>query len=206
MIRKTSFFIILLFFIFTVCSLNNCNKTGSNSLTVYSYNNVTVGSYSNGSIGNFYAASNRLNTVNFIEEAKDSCKWIDLCYYYAVTNEATLAAPDDSDAATLYRLPAKYGLPTWPVRNATRFRKISYLSPVEFDALDSISIQNKYFTATGLELPYANHLLGASAGNQQSFIAFKTANPVKYGIIRVTWVDQIYLMSGSIIFDVKINK
>lgn len=175
------------------------------NINVYTYTDVTLGSYNNTTLGSFYAATSNYNLVYKIADAKTNCTKVDMCYYYGTTNAATLAAPNDPAAATLFNSPT-YGLATWPIKNATTFRKIAVLTTTEFDALDATTLQNKYTTAPGGIMTYSNTLSDGSGGMQQSFVAFKTANPVKHGVIKVTEIDVVNQAAGYIKFTVKIEK
>lgn len=174
-------------------------------LTIYSYKDVTLGSDQNVSYGNFYAAANNLNAVYFPAAGKANCTRVDMCYYYNSVNTATLAAPNDVTAITIYT-DSTSGLATWTIRNATKFRKLAILTQAEYDALDANSIKSRYNSAPSTEYSYANSLFDGSGGFDQSFVAFKTVNPLRYGIIQVTEIDEINQAAGYIKFNVKIAK
>jgi hypothetical protein len=67
-------------------------------------------------------------------EAKANSTLIDFMYYYGNVNNATIAAPDDNDAAMVFTGTA--ALSTWTTRNSTRFKVISSLTAAEFDAIE----------------------------------------------------------------------
>lgn len=173
-------------------------------IDIYTYTNITLGAQNNATLGSFYASST--NTVYLITDAKTNCTKVDFGYYYGATNAATLCAPSDAIAAAQIFNGPTYGLSTWPVRNATKFRKIALLTTTEFDALDAGIMLTKYTTAPGAEGAYANTLSDGSGGMQQSFVAFKTANPVKYGIIKVDEIDIVNQATGQMKITVKIQK
>lgn len=173
------------------------------NVNTYTYTDVILGGQSNLTLGSFYAAGSNLNTVYLIAAAKTNCTKVDMCYYYGSTNAATLAAPNDVDAAAMFT--GTYGLAGWAVRNTTKFKKIAALTTTEFDALDATSLQNK-FTTGGTEYAYANMLSDNSGSMQPSFVAFRTANPVKYGVLRVSEIDIANQGAGFIRFTVKIMK
>jgi hypothetical protein len=73
-------------------------------------------------------------TVYALADAKINSSKVDWMYFYGATNLATLAAPDDAAAATIFTDPTN-GLQTWAVKNPTRFKLVT-------DPIDWASITN----------------------------------------------------------------
>ena len=119
-----------------------------------------------------------------MDDAKTNSTLIDFLYYYGATNKASIAAPDDADAATVFNN-ANNGLATWSTRNSTKF-KTTALSAAEFDALanDLLIVSN----ATGASDTDENNL---AVGNVIAFItdADKTGGS-KMGLIKVVSLSQ----------------
>lgn len=83
-----------------------------------SYTTVLMGGQDNPTLGSFYSSSS--NTVYLSAAAKTNAANVDFCYFYGVTNLATLCAPANADAATVFDSSTN-GVATWSVRNATKF-------------------------------------------------------------------------------------
>jgi len=169
--------------------------------TVNTYSNMKLGAHLNTTIGSFYSTST--NLVYSLSSAYNNQPIIDWCYYY-YTYGATIAAPTDTMAKCIYNLPS-IGLPGWLSPNATLFRKTQTMSQAEFNALDGNMLQSKYNTAVSALSTKATGLFDGT-DELQSFITFKTANPVKYGIIRVENVDVVNQATGTITISVKVQK
>lgn len=73
-----------------------------------------LGSYNN-STGSFFSVTN--SKIYTVSTAADNQADVDLVYYYESTNEATIAAPDDSSLDDFTSL----GVSSWTTQNATRF-------------------------------------------------------------------------------------
>ncbi len=116
-------------------------------------------------------------------------------YFYGVTNLATLAAPDDSDAALVFNN-AQNGLQTWDVLNNTRF-KMTTLSSADFNAITS-SVQ-LVSAATLPTPPDQSKINNLSVGK---VLAFETAEE-KYGLIRIDNITGT--TDGSIDITVKVQ-
>ena len=86
-----------------------------------------------------------------IDDAKANSGLIDFLYYYGASNLATIAAPDDATAATVFNN-ANNGLDTWTTNNSTRFKTTS-LTAAEFDAIadDLLIVSNATGAADSFE-------------------------------------------------------
>ncbi len=89
---------------------------------ISTYTQVILGSYANSTLGSSFASAD--GTVYKLAEAKTNAAKIDWLYYWGVSNSATLAAPDDVLAATVFSSITN-GLATWSVKNPTRFRAVT---------------------------------------------------------------------------------
>jgi hypothetical protein len=89
----------------------------------------TLGSW-NSNTGSSFASIT--GDVYQIAEAKANSEKIDFLYYYGANNLATLAAPDDADAANVFT--GTSGVATWSTLNSTKF-KVTTLTAAEFDAI-----------------------------------------------------------------------
>jgi len=97
-----------------------------------------------------------------MDDAKTNSTLIDFVYYYSASNYATLAAPDDGEAASFYS--GGNGLATWTSRNSTRF-KVTSLTADDFDRVyDDIPIITNSVGASATSL----HHLGI--GNVLAFV------------------------------------
>lgn len=114
-----------------------------------------------------------------MDDAKTNSGLIDFLYYYGASNLATIAAPDDATAATVFNN-ANNGLDTWSTNNSTRFKTTS-LTATEFDAIadDLLIVSN----ATGAADSYINQL---EVGDVIAFVtdADKTGGS-KMGLLKV---------------------
>jgi hypothetical protein len=154
----------------------------------------TLGSY-NSPTGSSFASTN--GEVYLMADAKANSTLIDFLYYYGSTNEATLASPDDNDAATVFT--GNTGLDTWSTLNSTKFKTTS-LTAGEFDAIvdDLLIVSN----ATGATETDLNQLVD---GNVVAFVtdADKTGGS-KMGLIKVINVEEG--AAGSIQISVKVQE
>lgn len=127
------------------------------------------------------------------QEAKDNATIIDWLYFYGATNLATIAAPDDPDAADIFTN-ATYGLQTWSVLNPTRFKKIT--ETVDWAAIaDDATIVS--LTASGVDLTKANNLA------VDDVIGFVSSTGKK-GLIKVD--DISGTTNGTITISVKVQQ
>jgi len=138
---------------------------------------VTLGAQQSAT-GSSFASTN--GTVYSLADAKANAALIDFLYYYGATNYATIAAPDNSDAASVFSN-ATNGLATWSVRNATRF-KTTTLTGADFDAIadDALVVEN----ATGASESDINNL---AQGNVIAFVTAATkTGGAKMGLVKIT--------------------
>jgi hypothetical protein len=132
-------------------------------------------------------------SVYNLAEAKANSANVDFLYWWGATTSATIGAPDDVNAATVYNNPTN-GIPTWDTKNPTRF-KTTTVTGAEFDAYgDDTEI---IAIATGADQTRTGSL---AVGN---VIAFMTASG-KYGVIKVT--DIVAGADGQITIDVKVQE
>ncbi len=145
---------------------------------------VTLGSY-NSSTGSSFASSN--GTVYNWADATTNSQLIDFVYYYGATNNATIAAPDDADAGTVF------DFSNWATKNATRF---GIVTGVTFsDITDDTEIVANESAAT------ASAVTTLSVGN---VVEFKTAAG-KYGMFVVSAINGT-TSSGTIDITVKVQQ
>lgn len=132
-------------------------------------------------------------TIYSLADAKINAAKIDWLYFYGATNMATLAAPDDPDAADVFNN-ATNGLQTWSVLNPTRFKKIT--TAVDWNAVtnDSLIV---ILTDTGVDLTKANNL------DITDVIGFVAASG-KRGLIRVE--DITGTNAGTMTISVKVQQ
>jgi len=135
----------------------------------------TLGSWSSITGSSFASITGE---VYQIDEAKANSTLIDFLYYYGASNLATLAAPDDADAADVFT--GNSGVATWTTRNSTKFKATS-LTAAEFDAVadDLLIVSNATGAAASTEHPL-------EVGDVVAFItdADKTGGS-KMGLIKV---------------------
>jgi hypothetical protein len=168
---------------------------------INSFTAVLMGAQSNTNEGSFYDAET--NTVYTKSDADNNQESVDFVYYYGSSNEATIAAPNDStvngtadNSLTLTE--------NWTTQNNTLFYKTT-LTKDDFDAITN---------ANNFEEKYNNNLTESKVtklenkddnGNVRlnTVVAFKTVNG-KIGLFCVTAVDAG--SDGTITIDVKIAK
>ncbi len=96
------------------------------------YSAELLGGQNNATVGSFYSTS--LGTV--INDATASASstvqsTIDFVYFYGTTNGASIGAPSDATVATAHT--GSTSLPSWTVKNSTKFY-ITAITPAVFDA------------------------------------------------------------------------
>jgi hypothetical protein len=132
-------------------------------------------------------------SVYSLADAKTNAAKVDWLYFYGATNFATLAAPDDAAAATIFTDPTN-GLQTWAVKNNTRFKLVT-------DVIDWNSITDdaiiKAQTASGVTNTKINNL---AVNNILSFIA----SSGKLGMIKVESISGT--SDGTITISVKVQQ
>ena len=128
---------------------------------------ATLGSHQSATGSSFASTT---GVVYSMTDATANSALIDFLYYYGNTNLATLAAPNDADAATVFG-----ALSSWTTRNATKFATTT-VSEAEFTAIsDDLAI---VAAATGASATDVNEL---STGD---VVAFVTAAG-KMGLVKV---------------------
>lgn len=125
--------------------------------------------------GSSFASSD--GNVYSLADAKANASEIDWLYYYGASNLATIAAPDDPDAATVFNN-AQNGLQTWSVLNNTMF-KLTTLSSADFNAIEQ-SIQ----LVTAATLPTPPNMTAIVNLSVGQVLAFETWDEV-YGLIHI---------------------
>lgn len=148
------------------------------------------------STGSFYNVID--NVVMSQANAKANAAAVDFVYYHGATNQATIAAPDDAPAGTIYNN-SSTGLQTWSVRNATRFKS----TPMTAAQFDNVSTKIEIETAaSGSSLSAANML---AVGNVFAFIT-DASHGGKSGLAKVIAITGDNNTAGTITFDVKIEE
>jgi hypothetical protein len=174
------------------------NQTAEVSLTVTitavdnisSYTETKLGSYANTTLGSSFASAD--GSVYMMADAKTNAAKVDWLYYYGgASNLATLAAPDDASAATVFN--GVNGLQTWTVKNNTRFRAVT-----EGVVWDNILTADDIAAIATNTVDTKENLL--QTGN---ILAFKTASD-KLGIIKIGTI--VTGSNGTITYDVKVQK
>ncbi len=102
--------------------------------------------------GSFYATE-LTGTVYKQADAKTNAAKVDFLYFYGATNMATIAAPSDADAKTIYNN-GTTGLQTWSKTNNTKFKEVT-MTKAEFDAATFTSIET---AATGATVTKINNI------------------------------------------------
>lgn len=138
---------------------------------IKTYSDKLLGSYE-ASEGSSFASID--GTIYSWSDASNNSEKIDLVYFYGATNEATIAAPDDSDAESVF------DFSNWTTQNSTKFGTTT-LTANDFDAIDDdIEIKEE---ATELTASKVNQL------SVDDVIAFETAsssaNASKKGLIKI---------------------
>ena len=131
-------------------------------------------------------------TVYNLADAKANSAKVDLMYYYGATDLATIAAPDDDHALTIFT--GTSGLQNWVTKNATKFKLIT--DAVDFAAIadDAVIVAQ---TASGVD---QSRLPALASGK---LIAFITASGKK-GILKVESITG--QDAGSMTISVKVQQ
>ncbi len=132
-------------------------------------------------------------TVYILSDAKANQSKIDWLYYYGASDLATIAAPDDAHAATVFTN-ATYGLQTWTTKNATRFKLVT--TAISWDNItdDEVIVAQ---TASGVT---NSRITSLTAGQYLSFIAASG----KKGMIKVESITTGD--TGDITISVKVQQ
>lgn len=166
--------------------------TGTSGGDYNTYTVVLLGNQ-NSSAGSFYStATNRVYTQT---DAKANSTMIDILHYYGANNKATLASPADGDAGTIFNNPTT-GLQTWGKRNDTKFGRMVG-GRTAYDAI----------TSSALIATAASNANSSAVTNLQpgELVTFRT-EAGKYGVAYISEVSGSNTVSGSIKFDVKVQK
>jgi len=157
---------------------------------ISTYTMKVLGSYQNPTGSSFASID---GSVYDLAAAKANASKVDFLYWWGASSSATIGAPDDPNAATVYSN-ATNGLATWSVRNATRFATTT----VTANDFDSYTSDTEIIPlATGAS---ETRLGSLAVGN---VLAFKAASG-KLGLIKIT--DITAGADGSITFDVKVQE
>jgi hypothetical protein len=163
---------------------------------INTYDQVTLGAQIN-TIGHAFSSSD--GSIYLLPNAKANSAKVDFLYYFSFDHFATLASPDDDGAAHVYLdggtyvSPGPNALLNWPIRNATRMKKIT--DTIDWDAIVDdtrlIELTQGAVASQEFELDKAN------------YVAFITAAGKK-GLIRVNGIFQED--DGTIDLSVKIQQ
>lgn len=145
---------------------------------------------SNTTGGSFYATEGTGMEYTQVN-AKTNAAKIDFLYFYGSENKATLAAPSDADAKTIYNN-ANNGLQTWSKLNGTKFKEVT-MAKAQFDAVTYAAINT---SAEGATASKTNMLIA------DKVVAFITDGGLK-GLIYVNSITGTD--SGSINITIKIQ-
>ncbi|MFN6947105.1 MAG: hypothetical protein ACK4ND_19335 [Cytophagaceae bacterium] len=152
---------------------------------------ILMGGQTNTTNGSFYNAHGHQTYT--LAQAKANSALIDLVYYYGANNLATVAAPSNSQAQTMYNSSTS-GIATWSVKNVTKF-KLTTMSETAFNELKtSAGIDAQ--TSGAVDTDVKNLTLG-------KVFAFETANGKK-GLALVSGLATGG--TGSITLKIKFQK
>lgn len=162
--------------------------------TINEYSARLLGSYTNQTLGSFFSTST--GSVYLQADAKANQTAVDFVYFYGATNLATITAPDDADAATIFN-GATNGLQTWTTKNATRFKTTNLAAGDFVAASTETALINGYDNAAGTAGSKVNQLA------KDQVFAFITNNGKK-GLVHVANITTG--ANGSITINVKVIK
>jgi len=159
---------------------------------ITSYSQKILGSYDNTTTGSSFASAN--GTVYSLADAKTNASKIDWMYYYgSASNLATLVAPVDATASTVFS--GTNGPANWTVRNDTKFAKVTLPAGVTWE---NITTDAEIIPlATGLTETKVNML---TVGQ---IVSFKTITG-KMGLIKIEAISGT--AAGSITYSVKVQQ
>lgn len=159
---------------------------------VTSYTQKILGSYDNTTSGSSFASAT--GTVYALADAKTNAAKVDWMYYYGSTgNLATLVAPVDATASSVYS--GANGPASWSVRNDTKLAKVTLPTGVTWD---NITTDAEIIPlATGLTETKVNNL---AVGQ---IVSFKTVTG-KMGLIKIDAITGT--AAGSITYSVKVQQ
>jgi hypothetical protein len=167
----------------TVTTTHNLTvENGINSFTA-----KIMGAQSNATTGSFLATSN--GTVYLAAAAATNASLIDFVYYHGATNNATIAAPNDTQVETVHAT-----VKNWSKRNATKF-KATDLTVEQFNAKTyHLQVNSHSENATST---HANQL---TAGKVYAFVT----EAGKRGLFHVQSISGT--TAGTITINVKVEK
>ena len=179
---------------FTITDQEGMSTTANFTVTtvatgnpINTYTAVIMGNQSS-SNGSFYATTT--NQTYLLSAAATNSSIIDFCHFYGATNAATLAAPNDADAQTIFS-----SISGWATKNATKFTKQTSITTAAFDAMtDDLGFAS--LTSTDSK---ANTLAVGS------IVSFQTAAGKK-GLIKVTGLTGSSSTAGDITVVVKVQQ
>jgi hypothetical protein len=171
-------------FEFTVWDKNDQSATIKFTITteplasnILTFEDKILGAQANPTGSSFATESGDIYTL---EEAKNNSDKVDFLYYYLDPDNATLAAPDNTTAISIFT--GTYGLNTWDNLNATRFES-STLSSADFNAIQSSSALVAACTpSTPATLSKMNNLTAGKV------ISFQTHDNL-FGLIRIDAIN-----------------
>ena len=151
-----------------------------------------LGSYDNTTTGSSFASAD--GTVYSLADAKTNTAKIDWMYYYgSVSNLATLVAPIDATASSVFS--GTNGPANWTVRNNTKLAKVTLPAGVTWD---NITTDAEIIPlATGLTETKVNML---TVGQ---IVSFKTVTG-KMGLIKIEAISGT--TAGSLTYSVKVQQ
>jgi len=180
---------------YTISATDDNNQTSTKDVTItyvaassgFTEYTARIFSAQGATAGSFYATST--DKVYTQADAKSNAATVDFVYFFGNTNKATIAAPSNADAGTVFDSNT-IGLQTWSVRNATKFATstLNYANAVEADVVSA---------ADAATSTLVNNLTVGST------FVFKTVGG-KAGIAKVTALSAT--TSGSITVSVKVQK
>ncbi len=164
--------------------------TESSSVAYTTFADKDLGNQNHATKGSFFATAD--GSISLTAAANSAPATIDFAHYYGATNMATIAAPDNSQAQTIFT-----SMSGWATQNATKF-KTSTMTKAEFDAIaDGSEINAAYSASTATEASHATQLAA------DDVVAFSTAAGKK-GLILVKSISGDNSTSGSMVITVKI--
>lgn len=172
----------------TTISFTVTSETAPSNITVYQ--DKILGAQDNNTGSSFASVD---GSVYSLVDAKTNSADIDFMYFYGASNLATLAAPDDNDAAQVFNN-ATNGLQTWDVLNDTRFKETT-LTVADFNAITS---SNQIVTVATLPAPPAESKINELTVGQ--VLAFETSAEI-FGLILIEAINGT--TDGSIEITVK---
>jgi hypothetical protein len=168
----------------TVTTVNSSGPINTFTMKILGAQQSSTGSSFASASGDVYSLAN----------AKANQTLIDWLYYYGANDEATIAAPDDDNALTVFNDPTN-GLPTWSIRNATRFNILS--DAINWEAITDDQVILEQYNLGAVD---GSRIIGLGVGN---YLVFKTASGKK-GLIRVDAITTGD--TGEITISVKVQQ